>query len=585
MKALLREEFRIPLAVVGLLALGAVLPFAWIVATLVGITKIVRDSVEKIREGQYSLDYIAFLAMAVSLATDQHLAGGVVALMITGGEALDEYASRRAESALRDLADRIPKFCTVKLSDGNTEERSIHEIKNGDHILIRSNEIIPLDGVLRSEEALLNTANLTGESLPVVFAKGTFVKSGSINAGPLVEMTVEGSFETSTYMRIVKLIAEAKEHQPHVVRLAERVNFPFTAIAIALASGAYLLSGELSRALAVLVIATPCPLIIAAPVAFIGGLSRAARRNIIVKRPASLEVLDAVSCVFFDKTGTLTLGEPILSEIRLRETNRTKEEILSIAAAIEFHSIHPLARAIVHARHTKHAPVLEAHDVAETIGKGIEGTVNGNRFSISKSPEIVHDGILLSLYEGEVEIARLHLRDEMKENVSDLFHALEKKGIDTEMLTGDRLKHAEKLFGHLGIPIRADMTPEGKFAAIDAAKRQGKKVAMVGDGLNDGPALAHADIGIVFSGTENSASIEAAHAVILGRDVLLVRDLFQTAHDTMNIARQSVWGGVVLSVVGMGFAFFGLVPPVIGALIQEAIDITVILNSLRASRE
>lgn len=581
---LLRKEFRIPLSVVGFLALGAVVPFAWIAATLIGIAKIVRDSLEKIREGQYSLDYIAFLAMTVSLATDQHLAGGVVALMITGGEALDEYASRRAESALKALVERIPKVCTVRLSDGTTEEKSIQTVTSGEIIVVRPNEIVPLDGTLRSDEALLNGANLTGEMLPVTFSRGAFIKSGNVNVGPLLEIVVEGTFATSTYMRIVKLVEEAKQHQPKVVRLAEQVNFPFTALALALATGAYLISGELARALSVLVIATPCPLIIAAPVAFIGGLSRAARANVIVKRPATLEVLDRVSVVFFDKTGTLTLGEPTLADIKLRDTTRTKDQVLAIAAAIEFHSIHPLARAIVKARHAKHLPVLEAHEVTETIGKGIEGVVEGAHFAIAKSPEISHDGILLSLFEKDHEIARLHLRDEMKSNVSDLFHALEARHIDVEMLTGDRHKHADKQFGHLGIPIRADMTPEGKFAAIDAAKRQGKTVAMVGDGLNDGPALAHADVGIVFSGTENSASIEAAHAVILGHDILLVRELFATARDTMTIARQSVWGGVALSGIGMVVAALGFIHPVAGALIQEAIDISVILNSLRASR-
>jgi len=279
MQRLFGSEFRMPFVILVCLAAGSIpdWSFMWILAIIIGLGKITWDSVGKIRNGKYSLDYIAFLAMIVSLPAEQYLAGAIVALMITGGEALDEYAAARAESALRSLAERIPKHCTVRLPDGSTVEKPIQSVSKNEIIVVKPNELIPLDGVLRSDEALLNEANLTGEALPVTIVRNTFVKSGSVNIGALIEISVEGSFETSTYMRIVRLVEDAKKHQAHVVRLAEKVNFPFTALALLLAGGAYLFSDELSRALAVLVIATPCPLIIAAPVAFIGGLSRAAR--------------------------------------------------------------------------------------------------------------------------------------------------------------------------------------------------------------------------------------------------------------------------------------------------------------------
>lgn len=585
MQRLFGSEFRMPFVILVCLAAGAIPGWSilWVIAIAIGLGKIIWDSIGKIRNGKYSLDYIAFLAMIVSLPAEQYLAGAIVALMITGGEALDEYAASRAERALRSLAERIPKHCTVRLPNGSTVEKPIQSISKNEIIIVKPNELVPLDGVLRSDEALLNEANLTGEALPVTVVRNTFIKSGSVNIGELIEISVEGSFETSTYMRIVRLVEDAKKHQAHVVRLAEKVNFPFTAIALLLAGGAYLFSDELSRALAVLVIATPCPLIIAAPVAFIGGLSRAARKNIIVKRPVTLELLDRVTVVFFDKTGTLTLGEPDLISIKKMSGERSENSILSIAAAIEFHSIHPLSRAISAARATRKTPVLEAHGVVETIGKGIAGTVDGVRFSVSKATQSEEEGIVLSLMEEGREIAQFHFEDKMKENVDELFRALSGRGIRMEIITGDRKENAMRLFGHFGIPIHTGVSPEEKFAIIDAEKKNGHTVAMVGDGLNDAPALAHANVGIVFSGTENSAAIEAADAVILGRDIMLVDDLFDTARRSMRVAAESVWGGVALSSLGMVAAAFGYIPPIAGAVIQEVIDVAVILNSLRTA--
>jgi len=583
---LFRPEFRLPLSVFALLLVGFIPGFhyAWIVATALGIVRISWNSIEKIREGSWSLDYIALLAMVVSLIAGEYLAGAVVALMITGGEALDEYASGRAESALRALLEKIPKTCLVRKEDGTTREMPVQDIQSGEIIVVRANELIALDGTLVSGEALLNEANLTGEALPVTFAAGAFIKSGVVNVGGTIEIKVEGTFESSTYMKIVHLVDEAKHHQPRVVKLAEKVNFPFTAITLLLAGAAYFYTGEVARALAVLVIATPCPLLIAAPVAFIGGLSRAARKNIIVKRPVSLEEISRAQAIFFDKTGTLTLGEPKLTKIEVLG-GKSELELLSIAAAIEFHSIHPLARAICAARADRGAPLLSSRTVAEDIGIGIEGEVEGTRYRIGKSETGVHSGIALGVFEGGREIGRLHFEDVIKENVGELFNTLKKRGMHIEILTGDRAANAERLFGKFGISIKAEQTPETKYAAIDAAKREGLPVIMVGDGLNDAPALARADVGIVFSGTENSAAIEAADAVILSGDVERITHLLDTAKRSMKIASQSIWVGIGLSIIGMILAAFGFIPPVIGALIQEAIDIAVILNSLRASMD
>jgi heavy metal translocating P-type ATPase len=582
MRTIFRPEFRLPLAVLALLILGFIPPLhaVWVAAIAVGVIKIGRDSIEKIREGTYSLDYIALLAMLVSLPSGEYLAGAVVALMITGGEALDEYASRRAEGALRALAERIPKHCMVRLPDGSTHEKPIQDVRAGEVIVLRSGELIPLDGTLVSPDALLNEANLTGEPIPQSLSRGSFVKSGSVNAGEAIDITVEATFEHSTYMRIVNLVSEAKRHQSRTVRLAEQVNFPFTAAALALAAFAFFSTHELSRALAVLVIATPCPLLIAAPVAFIGGLSRAARKNVIVKRPSTLEAITQSKLICFDKTGTLTLGEPALVGIE-QTGDMSEEKLLALAAAIEFHSIHPLARALSKAAQERKAARLSSSAVEEKIGTGISGVVEGKRYLVAKASEAGNAAIALAISHDEHELGRFLFEDVMKPSVAETFSKLKQDGFELQILTGDREENAKRLFGTYGVPIRAELSPEKKYAIVEEAQRAGVRVVMIGDGLNDAPALSKADVGVVFSGTENSAAIEAADVAIMGHDLALVEHLIDTAQRSMRIARQSIYGGVALSIAGMLLASAGLIPPVLGAVIQELIDIAVILNSVR----
>ena len=579
--------FILPAIVLMLGALGLVSeqPLLYLVATVIGIAKILFDSYSKIRNGQYSLDYIAFLAMVVAIISGDYLPGAVVALMFTGGEALEEFAETRARASLKALLERIPKVALVRDADGVTREVALTEVATGSTIVVRPHELVPLDGTLASHEAVLDTSNLTGEAIPETIEQDAFIKSGAVNVGATFDLIVSGTFATSTYARIVQLVDESKREQAPIVRLSERANFPFTAITLVLAGGAYFFSGELVRALAVLVIATPCPLIIAAPIAFIGGLSRAAHRNIIIKKPVALEVLSRATTVFFDKTGTLTLGVPELMSIDVYASDMTEQRILAIAAGIEFHSIHPLASAVTAALKAKRIALMQASDVSETIGKGISGTVDGVRYSISKSAHAAEGGgIILALVRNEETIAELRFADVLKDNVKQLIDTLRERGLRVAILTGDHRTNAEAVFAGLPIDIYADCTPEEKHHIITEAKAKGEAVVMIGDGLNDAPALATADVGVVFSGTENSAAIEAADVVIMGRDVALVAEVFAIAGRSTAIAKQSVWTGIGLSTAGMLFAAFGFIVPVMGALIQEAIDVAVILNSLRTIR-
>ncbi len=573
----------VALLLTGALVSGNEIPY--LVAIFIGIAEVCVAAYRDISAGNWSLDYIALLAMAVAVFSNEWLAGAVIALMYTGGEALETYASRRAEASLAELLARIPKTALVKRGGGAPEEVPLAEVPTGAVIIVRGGELVPLDGLLASPAAVLNLANLTGEPLPETLAQGDVVKSGSVNAGEAFELTVSGTLAASTYAKIVDLVKDANRDQAPFVRLAAAANLPFTLITLALSGGVYLVTGDIARVLAVLVIATPCPLIIAAPVAFIGGLSRAAGRNIIVKTPAVLETVARVTTIYFDKTGTLTLGTPELVGITLLAPNMTEEQVLSLAAALEFHSIHPLARATVAAAHARNFSPAPAQDVSEVIGKGIAGTVGGRYVTMEQSPEKHHreGGISLLLSEDGTPAAVFHFADVLKDNAKKLLTDLAKEGFKVAVLTGDREEHAKTIFAGLALDICADCTPEEKYRIVEEARAKGDVVAMVGDGLNDAPALAKADVGIVFSGTENSASIDAADVAILGHDVVLIRELFDLAHRSVRIASQSVSAGIGLSTIGMLIAAAGFIVPVEGALIQEGIDVAVIVNALRAA--
>ncbi len=573
----------IALSFVGALAFS--LPNLYLVAIAIGIAQILIVAYREIRAGNGSLDYIAFLAMALAVLTHEYLAGAVIAFMYIGGEALETYATHRARASLSALLSRIPKTAFVKSGGGTLEEIPLADVPVGAIVIVRGGELVPLDGLLTSTRAVLSLANLTGEPLPETVAEGAVVKSGSVNEGEAFELAVSGTLSTSTYAKIVDLVKNAKNNEAPFVRLTQKANLPFTLLTLLISGGAYLLTGDIIRVLAVLVIATPCPLIIAAPIAFIGGLSRAASRNIIVKTPAVLETIAQVTTVFFDKTGTLTLGEPQLTSITLIDSNMNEAQALSLAAALEFHSIHPLARAIIAAAKSRNVLPAPATEAKEVIGTGISGNVDGRSISIQQAPERHRreGGISLLLSEEGNALATLHFADTLKENAKKLLEEFARSGLRLAVLTGDRKENAEKIFEGLALEICADCTPEEKYRIVDEARARGEIVAMVGDGLNDAPALARADVGIVFSGTENSASIEAADVAILGHDVATIHELFALSKRSVNIARESVYTGIGLSTVGMLIAALGFIVPVEGAVLQEGIDAAVIANALRAA--
>ncbi len=580
----LSREFRLPIFLVFLM-LGAFIlsfPYFYGLAMLIGLWTLAVESYARLRMGKWNLDYLALLTLVTALLLHEWLAGSVIALMVAVSAALESYGTKQAEKTLRGLFEALPK--TVLLRHGEHEtEVSLQSVASGDTLLIRPNEMLAFDGHLVSEKALLNEANLTGEMEPVLYEKRKLLKSGSINVGEAFALEVRGDFEHSSYRKILKLVEEGKKHPSPLARLAEKYNIWFSLFALALSGGAYFLFDDWNRFLAVLVIATPCPLLIAAPMSFIGGLNKAARKNIIVKSPYALELLAKTKVFFFDKTGTLTLGVPRLKKIELLDQGLDQDQALDLAAALERHSFHPLARSLVKEQGERsHVEIPEAQDVEEILGEGIFGTIAGSRFGIVKSPGVSR-GLSVDLTHENISIARFLFDDELKGDVSKVFDYLRERGYFFGILTGDKQANADRLLGGFGLPIYAESTPDKKVALLKRYQKEGQLVGMIGDGVNDAPALALADVGIVFSGNENSASIEAADVALLGNDAWSIRDAIHIGRRSYHVALQSIALGIGLSSLGMVLAFFGVIPVLEGAILQEVIDVVVIVNALRST--
>jgi P-type E1-E2 ATPase len=367
--------------------------------------------------------------------------------------------------------------------------------------------------------------------------------------------------------------------------MADKYSGVFTIVTLAITAFAYAFSNfDLTRALAVLVIATPCPLIIATPIALLGGVNSASKKNIIVKKLASIEILSRAKALIFDKTGTITLGKPKVIEFSNLTKNYSDKDILAIAESIERNSLHPLAKAVVDFAKKKNAKIIHAQNIEEKIGQGILGTIDGKTYKLAKLES--HEGMAIGIYEKNKLLGSFKFEDEIKQESKLIIQSLKNLGFEIFIFTGDKQQAAEKLVKNLGIEahINAECTPEDKQKGIEDLKKSGKITAMVGDGINDAPALALADVGMVFSNEEQTAASEAADIVFLGGNFSLVIESLNIAKKTIKIAKQSIFVGIGISILGMVAASFGFIPPIGGAFLQEAIDVAVIVNALRASR-
>ncbi len=554
--------------------------------------------------GDVGVDAIALVAMTSALATGEYLAGAVVAVMLAGGNALEEYAAGRARRELTKLLERAPRTAHRRRA-GAVEEVPVDELLPGDIVVVRAGEVIPVDGVAVGE-ALVDEAALTGEPLPVSYAADSKLRSGSSNAGEAFDVRATRLAAESTYAAIVRLVRGAETQRAPFVRLADRYAAFFLPLALAIAGIAWAVSGDVVRFVAVMVVATPCPLILAAPIALIAGVSRAARRGVIVKGSGVIETLGKARTVLFDKTGTLTLGQPALERV-VAFDGIGPDELLRLAASVDQLSAHVLAEALVHAAQRRGFELAAPARVEEGRGQGIEGRVDGRNVAVGSSVWLRERG-----YSGAEEAARaldtnsdlgkakilvgvdgrlagaVVMGDSLREDAPELVARLRSVGVrHVAVVTGDRATVAEEVGRQLGVDrVYADQSPEGKLDVVRSLREQREltPVVMVGDGVNDAPALALADVGIAMGAAGATVASETADAVIMSDRIDAVVEAIQIGRRSLTIARQSMIAGIGLSLVAMVFAAAGLITPVAGALLQEAIDVAVIVNALRALR-
>jgi len=577
----------------------ALADLCWTFATAPVVAGLAVSIARDFLAGRFGVDAIALVSMSAALALGQPLAGAVVALMYSGGNVLEVIAVARAEHDLRSLVDRAPREAHRRVGE-RIEDVPIGAVAAGDRLLVRAGEVIPVDGIVTSHMATIDESALTGEPIPVVKTRGAATFSGSLNTGEIFEMTASSVAGESTYAGIVRLVTAAQTAKAPFVRLADRYALVFLPVTLALAFIAWLISGDLIRSLAVLVAATPCPLILAAPVAFIAGVAQSARRGILVKGGGPLEALARAHTVLFDKTGTLTVGGARLLSIEVAP-GETADEVLMLGASLEQASHHVLAAAIVQAAAERRLSLKLPEQVRESMGSGLQGVVDGRRVSAGSRDMILARQnvpewavravrraswrsalIVFVAVEGK-PIGALLLADELRSDTPRAIRMLRQAGIARiVMITGDRAAAAQAIGAALDLDaVLADRVPSDKVDAVRSEQRLHPTI-MVGDGINDAPALASADVGIALGARGASASSEAADVVILADRLDRVGDAITIAQRARRIATESIIAGMSLSALAMLAATAGWLAPVPAAIVQEVIDVAVILNALRA---
>jgi heavy metal translocating P-type ATPase len=607
-----------PYALVGLillaLGLGGIVHFfepgeagdlIWAAAVVLTLIPLTWSVLRTLTHGDVGVDAIALVAMVGALALGEYLAGAVIALMLSGGNALEAAAGRRARRELTALLERAPRIAHRRHGD-RIEEVPVGQIAVGDRIVVRAGEVVPVDGAVQSDGAVIDESTLTGEPLPVTRGRGSTVSSGTLNAGDAFDMRATRTSSESAYAGIVALVKDAERQRAPFVRMADRYAAILLPVTLAIAGAAWSLSGDPVRALAVLVVATPCPLILAAPVALLSGVSRAARDGVIAKGGGTIERLGEARTVLLDKTGTLTHGRPEIERVKTAD-RLAPEEMLRLAASVDQLSAHVLAEALVHGAEGRGLELDFPEDVIEEPGQGIEGRVDGHRVAVGSDAWLRERGCsgteaAEQLLEGSAEpgwarvlvgvdgrlAGAVLMADHLRADASELTAELRRAGVERVVLvTGDQRAVGEAVGQALGVDqVFAECSPDQKIEVVRRARERSEAatVVMVGDGVNDAPALALADVGIAMGGGGATVSSETADAVIAVDKVDRVVDAIRIGRRSLAIARQSVVVGLGLSFIAMGFAAFGYIPPVAGALLQEAIDVAVILNALRALR-
>lgn len=545
--------------------------------------------VKTLRSGKYGVDLLAILAVVATLSVSEYWAAMVILVMLTGGDALEDYAVKKANTELRTLLDNSPQTAHV-ITDQGTHDIKVDAVQVGQHILVKPGELVPVDGTIIKGAGLFNEASLTGESKPVDKTVGDEVMSGSVNGDSSITITVTKLAKDSQYQQLVKLVQEAESTPAHFVRLADRYAVPFTIIAVLISLAAWWISKDPRRFAEVLVVASPCPLILAAPVAMVSGMSRASRNGVVVKTGSVLEKLAAAKTGAFDKTGTITSGQLTVDEVHpVNEANH--ERLLQLTASAEQESSHILARSLLAFTSQKSIRLLPVSHLVETTGKGIAATIDDHQVKVGKLKYVAPESdqtpfqttaIYVSVdghYQGAITFTD-HIRPEAEHTMT----TLRQLGVtNLMMLTGDQQAIAQRVADKVGITnVKADLLPKDKIAALKSIPANRHPVFMVGDGVNDAPSLVTADMGIAMGTHGSSAASESAEVVILKDDLFKVAKAVSISQDTIKIAKQAVLIGIAICTILMLIATTGIIPAFVGAMLQEIIDTVSILWALKA---
>ncbi len=589
--------------VIALLAAGQGVPAQWIGSVWAGLVAlwVAKGMIRDVMAGHWGVDILAVTAVTATVAVGEYVAALVVVLMLTGGEALEDYAAGRARRELNSLLDRTPRSARRVREDGTVEEIPAAEVMPGELLLLRAGEVLPVDGHLEDDAAELDESSITGESLPVTRLRGDYLLSGSVNGADAVAVRAVSTAADSQYARIIAMVRTAAESRAPVVRLADRYAVPFTVLSLTIAGLAWWYWSDPVVFAEVLVVATPCPLLIAAPVAFLGGMGRAARAGVIVKDAAALERLSGVRTVAYDKTGTLTYGHPELVSVEpvpgsVWAGSAGMQELLRLTASAEQYSSHVVAASVQDAACAQGLDLLPAEDAREEATNGVAATVAGRAVVVGKRRFVAeHAGEVAeaTLEPGQLAVyvavdgefaGTVLMADQLRADAANTVASLTELGVtDQLVLSGDAQSTVDHVAAAAGLHRAfGELLPQDKVQIVGQVANP--PVAMVGDGVNDAPALAAADVGIAMGGRGATAASESADVVILTEHLGRVASAVRIGQRTMHVALQSIWIGIGLSVALMLVAATGSIPAVVGALSQEVVDLVVILNALRAVR-
>lgn len=559
-----------------------------VTGTLIALSML-KEMIKTLRSGSYGVDLLAITAVATTLAVGQYWAAMIVLIMLVGGDSLEDYASKKAHTELKALLDNSPqtahKVVADKLVDIKVDEANI-----GDQLVVKPGETVPVDGHIIKGSSMFDESSLTGESRPITKNVSDTVYSGSINGDSAITMTVDKLAKDSQYQRLIQLVKQADSTPAHFVRMADRYAVPFTGIAFVIAGIAWFVSKDPVRFAEVLVVASPCPLILAAPVALVSGMSRSSRNGIVVKTGSVLEKMATAKTAAFDKTGTITSGRLFVDQIK-PVAGTTKEELLSYAASAEQSSGHILARSLLNYAVKHDVNLLEVQQLSEVTGNGVTAQIAGQTIKVGKASfvaptaqvaETTQTCVYISL--NDQYIGTITFIDKLRLEAAQTMQTLRDHGVKhLMMLTGDQQAIAQTIAKEVGIDdVRAKLLPEEKIKALKAVPESEHPVIMVGDGVNDAPSLTVADVGIAMGAHGATAASESADVVILKDDLLKVAKAVEIAQDTLRIARQAVLIGIFICVFLMLVASTGLIPAIVGAMFQEVIDTVSILWGLRA---